>query len=275
MSVRVREIESHLESLSTLDAPTDGVDGVLAGSRDAPVERAAVAWMPYERTVERAREAGCDLLVTHEPLLYNTGAHPEPRAERAVVAERMAAKRELVADAGLTVLRCHDAWDLLPGEGVTDRWGRCLGFDEAGETVHSEDYVRIYEVPERPARGVAGRIADSVADHGQPAVEFVGPDDAAVSRVAIGTGAITPLPRLLEHDPDLIVCSDDGFTYWRDGAIAVDAGVPVVVVNHATAEVAGVATLATHLDGAFPDISVTHLEQECMFDLVSADDSRL
>jgi putative NIF3 family GTP cyclohydrolase 1 type 2 len=270
MATRVRAIQSHLESLETLERPAERVDRIEAGSPEAPVERAAVAWMPYERTIDRARAAGCDLLVAHEPLLYNTGRHPEPAAERTPVADRMAAKRERVEEVGLAVLRCHDAWDLLPGDGVTDQWGKRLGFAD-GETVVREDYLRVYEVPERAARDVARGIADSVVDLGQSAVELVGPDDAAVSRVAIGTGAITPVPRLLEYDPDLLVCSDDGFTHWRDGAIAIDAGVPAVVVNHATAEVASMAALAAHLDDAFPDLSVTHLEQGCTFDLVRGD----
>lgn len=270
MTTRVGEIESHLESLETLSTPSERLDGVLVGSPEDVVERAAVAWMPYERTIERAGAAGCDLLITHEPLEYNTDRYPETQAERPPVADRMVTKREHVEEVGLTVLRCHDVWDLLPGDGVTDQWGRRLGFAN-GETVVSEDYIRVYDIPERAARDAAREIADSVADLGQPAVEFVGPDDAVVSRVAIGTGAITPVPRLLEHDPDLLVCSDDGFTYWRDGAMAIDAGVPAVVVNHATAEVASMATLAAHLDDGFPELSVTHFEQECMFDLVCGD----
>ncbi|WP_224450390.1 Nif3-like dinuclear metal center hexameric protein [Haloprofundus salilacus] len=268
MATRVHEIESYLESLETLYTPPERLDGILAGSRDDTVERAAVAWMPYKRTIERARAAGCSLLVTHEPLEYNTGPTADPADERPVVAEQMASKSELVADAGLTVLRCHDVWDLLPGDGVTDQWGQRLGFTD-DETVVREDYIRVYDISERVARDVAQEIADNVTDLGQSAVELVGPDDTAVSRVAIGTGAITPVPRLLEHDPDLLVCTDDGFTHWRDGAMTIDAGVPAVVVNHATAEVASMATLVIHLDNAFPDLSVTHFEQECMFDLVA------
>lgn len=273
MTTRVRDVRGYLASLETLDAPTEGVDGVEAGSADATVERAAVAWMPYERTIERAAAADCDLLVTHEPLLYNTGAAPDPDAERDVVAARTATKRSLVEDLGLAVLRCHDAWDLRPGEGVADTWGRTLGFEAAGDAVASEDYVRVYDLPERSARAAAEEIADRVAPLGQSAVELVGPGDVAVSRVALGTGAITPVPRLLEHDPDMLVCSDDGFTYWRDGALAVDAGVPVAVVNHATAEVASMGPLADRLDDAFPEVAVTLLDQECMFDLVQPADA--
>lgn len=271
MSVTARDVRDYLASLDTRDASTEGVDGIEAGTPDATVEQIAVAWMPYERTLERAAEEGCDLLVTHEPLLYHTGAKPGPATERDAVADQMAAKRDLVESLGLTVLRCHDTWDLLPGEGVTDVWGNRLGLATAGQTVEIEDYVRVYELPERRARDVAEGIAARVADLGQSAVELVGPDDADVSRVAIGTGAITPFPRLLdEYDPDMVVCSDDGFTYWRDGAMAVDTGVPVAVVNHATAEVGSMATLVEHLDDAFPDLAVTHFEQECMFELVDA-----
>lgn len=44
----------------------------------------------------------------------------------------------------------------------------------------------------------------------------------------LGTGAITPMFHFIEKlGADMAICVDDDFTYWRDGAYAIDAGFPV------------------------------------------------
>ena len=45
----------------------------------------------------------------------------------------------------------------------------------------------------------------------------------------------------------MALCTDDGFTYWRDGAYAIDSGFPVAVVNHPVAEEFGIKLLADNL----------------------------
>jgi putative NIF3 family GTP cyclohydrolase 1 type 2 len=94
-----------------------------------------------------------------------------------------------------------------------------------------------------------------------------------VSRVAIGTGAITPLFSYIDlyeaaHGLDLAICTDDGFTYWQHGAYALDAGLPVIVVNHATSEEPGMMRLAEHLADQFPGVRVHFIPQGCLYALI-------
>jgi putative NIF3 family GTP cyclohydrolase 1 type 2 len=127
----------------------------------------------------------------------------------------------------------------------------------------------VYDVRGHTARSIAQQVANRTKELGQDAVELAGPPDVAVSRLAIGTGAITPFPQFLDiYDADVAICSDDGFTYWHAGALAVDLGVPVIVVNHAVSELHGIKLLAAHLKERFPDVPVHHISQRCMFELV-------
>jgi putative NIF3 family GTP cyclohydrolase 1 type 2 len=96
-----------------------------------------------------------------------------------------------------------------------------------------------------------------------------------VTRVAIGTGAITPLFSYLrdyaactDHRIDLAICTDDGFTYWQHGAYALDVGLPVIVVNHATSEEPGMMRLAEHLQAQFPDVPVHFIPRGCLYRLI-------
>ena len=87
-----------------------------------------------------------------------------------------------------------------------------------------------------------------------------------IRSVAIGTGAITPFRQMVQDlRTDLAVCTDDGFTFWRDGSLAVDMEYPVVVVNHPCAEEVGLQRLAEHLKAKFPQVPVHHIPQKCMF----------
>jgi putative NIF3 family GTP cyclohydrolase 1 type 2 len=138
-----------------------------------------------------------------------------------------------------------------------------------------DGYYRVYDGAGRTARSIARQVAARTAAFGQGAVELVGPTESRVSRVAIGTGAITPFTHFLDaYGADLAICSDDGFTYWHAGALAIDLGIPVIVVNHAVSELHGIRLLADHLAETFSEIPVYYIPQRCMFELVPAPTER-
>ena len=101
-------------------------------------------------------------------------------------------------------------------------------------------------------------------------MQLVGPPDHPVTRVSIGTGAITPFLQFVTgYKVDLAICTDDGITYWRDAAYAIDMGIPLIIVNHAVTEEAGLINLARHLQSQYPAIPVHHIPQPCMYRLVA------
>ena len=71
------------------------------------------------------------------------------------------------------------------------------------------------------------------------------------------------------YDVDLAICTDDGFTYWQDAAYAWDAGLPTIVVNHATSEEPGMRQLAAHLTERFPEVPVHFVPRGCLYRLVA------
>ncbi len=52
--------------------------------------------------------------------------------------------------------------------------------------------------------------------------------------------------------------------------MAIDLGVPAIVVNHAVSEIYGMELLAKHLADALPTVPVHVIEQQCMFQTVTA-----
>ena len=261
--VLAKDIQAHLRSLNggwvNLD---DTVDTFKAGDPGTEVKGIAVAWMSYTRAIKQALEMGMNMFITHEPTYYEHRDNDPAMFEIAGVT----AKKRFIEESGITLLRCHDLWDRYPGIGITDGWGEFLGFSDP---VGSAAYIRAYDAAGRRAGDIARQVAKKVAPLGQEAVEFIGPEDRKVKRVAIGCGAATPYLRYLkELKADLAICSDDGMKYWREGALATDLDLPMIIVNHAVSEEYGMKLLADHLAERFPTVTVKHLPQRCMYKLI-------
>lgn len=254
------------------------VDTFKSGGPDVAVRGIAVAWMSDIEALERARALGCNVFITHEPTFYN---HFDFESDifrdfpvgwiefnEAFANEAVRTKRTLVDDTGITILRCHDLWDQMPAVGITDAWAAQLGFTEP---VASESFYRIFDVSGRSAGDVAKQVARATKPLGQEAVQLIGNAGQPVNRVAIGTGAITPMFHMIATgDADIVICSDDGFVYWRDGPMASDMGVPIVIAHHGCTEVPGMKLLAEHLQSRYPDIPVHFIQQPCMYALIRA-----
>lgn len=261
--MKARELREYLQSMDGGWVNWENtVDTFKSGDPETEITGLAVGWMSYTWTLKRALELNCNMFITHEPTYYN---HRD-NDENIFRYESVRAKRAFIEESGLIILRCHDLWDQVQDIGIPDSWAEQLGFSNASA---GEGYFRVYDVSGQTARAVAKQVARCTKQLGQSAVQLIGPADASVSRVAIGTGAITPFTRYLDtYQIDLAICTDDGFTYWRDGALAIDMGIPVIVVNHAVSEIYGMKLLADHLMQKFPDIPVHFIPQSCMFQLL-------
>lgn len=263
MTMQAQDISNYLRSLDGgwVDW-NDSVDTFKAGDPATEVRGIAVGWMSYTWALERAVELGCNLFITHEPTYYSHRDNDETVFQY----DKVRAKREFIASNGLVILRCHDLWDKYPGLGIPDSWAAFLGFNNPLVT---DGYFRVFDVTGETARSLARRVARKTAALGQESVRLLGPADTPVHRLALGTGAITPFRRMMDsYGCDVAICTEDGFTYWRDGALAIDLGIPAIIVDHAVSEIYGVQKLAEHLAEKFPNIPVHSIAQTCMFQTV-------
>ena len=261
--MKAHELQSHLRSLNggwmNLE---ETVDTFKAGSPDTDIKGIAVGWMSYTWALLKAIELGCNIFITHEPTYYdhydnNTAVFDLPGVR---------AKQRFIEEKQLVIIRCHDLWDQMPQIGIADAWGELLGL---GEQIAGDGYFRVYDVTGKTATDLAQQVAARTLLFGQDAVELVGPPDKPVTRAFIGTGAITPFFKsIVAYQADLAICTNDGFTHWRDGAYAIDMGLPVIVVDHAVSEQIGILNLARHLQAQFPNVPVHHIPQPCMYKLV-------
>jgi len=70
---------------------------------------------------------------------------------------------------------------------------------------------------------------------------------------------------LADIELEAVIATDNGIDYWRGGALTINLGTPIFVVNHPVSEFAVVEALAEHPRAAFLKIPVHHIPQKCMY----------
>ena len=227
-------------------------DQFLHGDPEAEVKSIATAWIPTNEALRTAAEKGHNLFVTHEPAFYP--GYQETDTGAALIRK----KKELLDQLGITLMRCHDTWDRMPEFGIPDAWASYLGFETEERPV--ESYYKICLVNDRTVGQTARLILQKVRDLGQDSVQIFGDRTRRVKRMAVGTGAITHLPTMYELEPDVILATDDGMNFYTGGLWATDLEMPLLIVNHATAEKPGMQAMARYLKTVFPGVEVEYLD---------------
>lgn len=227
-------------------------DQVLFGDTSAELGAVGVCWTATLDILERAAADGVNLVVSHENPFYL-----ESTSTPLLVREARQRKRELCERHGIAVYRCHDLWDLYPELGVLDAWATALGM---GEVAERAGFIRLLRNVGLTAREVAQRVARTASDCGEGGATLVGDPMARVSTLAVGTGAITDAVRMRELGADACVVTDDGVRNWVEVQWTSDEGIPLIVVNHRTSEMAGMRGLRDYLASQLPDVRVALYE---------------
>ena len=230
------------------------VDQFMAGDPDAEVKGIATTWLATNARLREAASLGLNFVVAHEGAFY-PAYQGTPSGDR-----QHAGKRKLAEDLGITLMRCHDTWDRMPEVGIPDAWADFLGFPTEPRPV--ESFYKTCLVGDHTVAEVARLVLEKVRPLGQEVVHVVGDGDARVRRMAVGTGAITRLPSMLELGADIILATDDGISTTAAGLWGLDLGIPILIVNHATAELPGMMAMAGYIEQHFPGFPVKYLPGE-------------
>ena len=227
-------------------------DQFLHGEPGIEVTGIATCWIATNTCLKRASDKGVNLFITHEPVFYD-GYRGMPTRDRLVEE-----KKRLLDELGMTLLRCHDVWDRMPEVGIVDAWAACLGFETEERPV--ESFYKICLLGNMTVERTAEQVREKVGHLGQKVVLVFGDRQRRVSRMAVGTGAITVLPMMYELDCDVILATDDGVNFWDGGLWARDIDIPLLLVNHCTAEKPGMEAMAVYLQDTFPGVPVEYVD---------------
>ncbi|MDH4321078.1 MAG: Nif3-like dinuclear metal center hexameric protein [Desulfobulbaceae bacterium] len=180
----VRTLVAVLDELAafSLAESWDNV-GLMAGDPAQRVRAIMVALDPTEEVLDEAVANGCNVLVTHHPLIFK----PLKSLRTDELVGRLL-MRAMVA--GIAVIACHTNLDLAGG-GVNDVLARRLGLRDArplgGDVGDGGGFGRIGSLPEPvPGQEMLVRIAQLL---GVAALAYAGPLPSVVSMLGVCGGS--------------------------------------------------------------------------------------
>jgi putative NIF3 family GTP cyclohydrolase 1 type 2 len=257
--MKILDVHTLLKETAYWNNWSQTCDGFIWGDPDRDLTGVAVCWSSKRPQIQSALDEGCNLYITHEPLYpyvsHTSFMHPlEPE------------KTRLLRESRIVAYRCHDVLDMMPEIGIPDSWARFLGFENP---VATRNYYRAYALEEgTTARKLAETILEKLPSIGQDVVHLLGPLNKEVTRLVVGTGAITNF-RVMAQMGDVLMLTDDGTRLWETAQWSVDTETPILLVNHATAEEPGVRALAGFLRDKLP-APVHFIPQGCLYTSISA-----
>lgn len=220
--------------------------GLLLGRGRKPVTKVLVALDATKAVCAEAKALGCELVVTHHPVIF----HPERRVTDDPMTETVLEYLE----SGIAVISMHTNLDLAI-DGVNDVLAGTLGLSETTVLECDGDdslshlirtgFVQTCELPDFAAF-VRERLACPglrYADGGKP-----------VRKVAVGGGACADFIEFVAADgADTFVTAD---LKYHDFQMAEKLGINLIDAGHFETENPVIASLAARLAEQFPELEI-------------------
>lgn len=257
------EIHQHMKKLGTWVNWKLTSDKFLWGNPKSkiPIRGIAVSWMPTLNNLKKAKELGCNLYITHEPL------YAKKIDKRRLIFESDPFHKTFnwLRENDLIVYRCHDVWDDFPEIGIHGAWAKYLGFNS--KPINSQKFYEIHQMEPTKVSDLALKLLEKLKNLHQESIQIVGNPDLIVSKIAFGTGAITNYRIMNNLGADVLLLTDDGTRLWESAqwVNGLFDKKCLLIVNHATAEEPGMITLANYLQKQFPNIPVYHIPVGCLY----------
>jgi putative NIF3 family GTP cyclohydrolase 1 type 2 len=252
-------------------------DHFLFGNSNTEIEGVALGWMATFPNIKKAKELGCNLFITHEPI-YLAGKNQFGIVVGGAVSDVSKIgvegtfldeddiwlkKAEWLEENKMVVMRCHDVWDDFPDIGIHGAWAKWLGFN--GKPVEGQKFYEVHDVSGKTLGDIVNQISEKVKSIGQECIHYIGDLTKPVTRIAVGTGAITNYRTMNYMDADVLVLTDDGTRLWESAQWSEDSEIPIIIVNHATAEEPGMLALAKYIKEQFPELKVESIKRGCLY----------
>lgn len=218
-------------------------DGLIAGDENKEVTRIGVCFKLTAELIDKAKNQGIDMIITHEP----TFAQGDKAAEYYGV-EKL--KHELLKESGIALYRFHDHAHHRENDYIHAGFIRDVGLKIKKKYPIESLGVRRYELDEElTTRELAKRIREKL---GVEFVRIVGRDDYLLKTICLGLGGVgfAQISKLFDPGSDLFITGELGEVlvdeYVRD-ACYFGMEKSVIVLGHYSSEYAGMRYLADEL----------------------------
>lgn len=200
--------------------------GLLAGRAEKEVNRIYLALDATDAVIDRAIEAGADLLVTHHPLIFNP--------MKKVTDEDFIGRRILkIIQNDLCYYAMHTNYDVLGMAALSEQVLGIQNTEVLDETMEGADgkkegIGRVGDLPKPMTLEECCVYVKHKLNLGS--LKVFGDMDREVSRLAVSPGlGKSAIPEALKKGADVLVTGDIGH---HDGIDAVEQGLAVIDAGH-------------------------------------------
>lgn len=228
-SMKLSDVIASLDKLAPFDlAESWDHSGLRLGSPNAQIHSIAFSLDATEQVIFEAAERGCDLLVTHHPLMFS--------AQENMICDRPDTKAVAAAfSRGVNIVSCHTNLDNAI-DGVNDYLAKLIGLREVEPLCTPETEGGF-------GMGAIGNIdvpidCDAVCDNAAHAWKLSGyrmyDNGSLVGRIALCGGAGGSLWKFaLQKNADIYITAD---LHYHECLEALDAGLSLMVCDHGEME---------------------------------------
>lgn len=239
MSVTVQEILQELKAFAPpeLACSWDNVGLLVDAGR--PVDKVLTALDITAAVVEEAAQEGCQLIVSHHPVIFD----PMKR----ITAEDIPA---LLLKNGISGICMHTNLDAAP-DGVNDTLADLLGIAREGRRNFADDCGRLGGVAPTTTAALARFCAETL----HSGVKYVDSGKPVTCLAEVSGAGDSYLQQAIDEGADCLVT---GEAAHHIALLAKQKGVGLVVAGHWGTEQGIADVLAARLHTAFPQLEVRH-----------------
>jgi putative NIF3 family GTP cyclohydrolase 1 type 2 len=233
--------------------PSRTVDTFKAGDPDTPVTGIATTMMGTYDVLQRAADAGDNLIISHEPVFYG---HLDQTAELTKENDAvLAAKQAFIEKHHLVIWRFHDMWHAHQPDGIQTGMIRALGW----EKFQNPGDNHLFVIPETTLDKLASDIKQRLGIH---TLRVVGDPALRVTKLALSPGypGFPGERRWLQRDDVEVLVMGEGLE-WETIEYGADAAAEgkhkaLIVLGHIPSEQAGMDDCARWLKTFIPEVKV-------------------
>lgn len=259
----VNDIASYIEKLAPtyLACEWDNV-GLIVGNKSNIISKILVTLDVDINVVNEAVKNGCNLIVSHHPLMF----HPIKRLNEDNSCEKVL--MELVKN-NISLYSAHTNLDVAPG-GLNDRIASKLGMEDTqileitGEYNGKECGFGRYATLKTPKK-FSEILAICKKVFSLKSIKYCGDINKKIKTIAINCGGgSSSLSECYKYDIDVFISGDFKYNTFRD---AYENGVSVIDVGHYNSEFIVMDLFYEYLSNKFDDIEI--IKSQKNVDIVS------
>jgi len=236
------------------------VDRMIAGSADTPVTGIATIMMATLEMLARARAAGKNMVITHEPTFWSHQDDVSQLKDDALYKYKL----DFIETHKMAVFHFHDHWHGHKPDGIATGMARELGW----EKYQDAENPKLFTLPEMTLERLAAELESKLK---ATTIRVVGDRDLMVKRAVASWGYVSEfpgIPLLARPDIDVLIVGEarewEVVEYAQD-LITWGKKKGLILLGHVVSEQAGMKHCAEWLKGFVTEVPVEYLEEKNPF----------